>query len=70
MIAHMRTEPDGTLVYLVHDPRGESEHYAPYMLVGYGPAGEVRWFEGVRKDRTDMRPEWRALVEPWIVKVA
>ena len=69
MIAHLKTEPNGTVVYLVRDPRGESADYEAVQLVGYGPAGEVRWFEGVRKDRTDMRPEWRELIEPWIVKV-
>jgi len=49
-------------IYLKRDPRGESENYTAYMLVGYRSGRRV-WTEGLRKDRENMWPDIREAVE-------
>ncbi len=49
-------------VSLVLDERGESETYEGYSLECRQESRLV-WTEGIRKDRTQMRDEWRAPVE-------
>lgn len=55
----------GRTVYVVPDPRGESETFEAYSLeCRDDKTGRTMWVEGIRKDRSEMWPAWRALVEP------
>lgn len=55
--------PDGDChVYIQPDPRGESEAYERWMLVGMRDNHMV-WQEGIRKDRSRMREDYRNAVD-------
>jgi hypothetical protein len=49
-------------VYMYPDVRGESETYEAWSLVCLR-SGKTVWKEGVRKDRTGMRPDWKAEID-------
>lgn len=60
---HIETNERNT-VYLEVDPRGESESYLPYMFVAYNNlTGRQAWYEGLRKDRTQLLDKYRIAVE-------
>lgn len=50
-------------IEVVPDERGESEDYEAYSMVDLDAFGRVLWVEGIRKDRTGMYPDVRAIVE-------
>lgn len=53
---------DGRQTYVEPDERGESETFEAYSLV-CRDGEHLVWSEGIRKDRTNMLPEWRAIIE-------
>lgn len=52
-----------TTIKVTPDERGESEHYEAYSMQGLDASGRVVWVEGIRKDRSAMHSETRAIVE-------
>jgi hypothetical protein len=60
---------DDCRIYLVPDERGASDAYEAYSLIATR-AGRTVWREGVRKDRSAMRPEYRTPIETALTKVA
>ncbi len=50
-------------VYIVADSRGESADYEAYSLIAFSHDGRRAWVEGIRKDRTEMRSQYREPID-------
>ena len=59
---------NGCEVYLVPDPRGESETFEAFSLEAFRNGCRV-WTEGIRKDRSAMREEYRKPVDAHLSEV-
>lgn len=64
--AHLlMTETDGTEIYAVEDPSGDTETFERYNLLATRN-GRPCWTEGIRKDRAAMREPLRSAVETFL----
>lgn len=52
----------GQVVYMVPDPRGESESYEAYSLECRALDGRLVWTEGIRRDRETMFASYREAI--------
>jgi hypothetical protein len=53
-------------IRVVVDPRGETDTFEPFMLAAFDGCGRQVWYEGIRKDRSAMYPEYAAIVDAFI----